>query len=80
MQRRIIIEVTPKTVSQSRTCVIFPNNFIHISTKVAPEPSMPKTSFTCEVTIIRATAEVKPDETGPLTKSIINPEFEKSLN
>lgn len=34
---------------------------------------LPKTSLTCDVTIIRATAEVNPDATGPDTKSIRKP-------
>lgn len=43
--------------------------------KVVPEVVMASMSLTCDVTIISATAEVNPEETGPETKSIRNPEI-----
>jgi hypothetical protein len=46
---------------------------LQVSTNVAPDAVIPSTSFIWEVIIIKATAEVNPDETGPDTKSIKNP-------
>jgi len=40
---------------------------------------MPRISLICDVTIIKATADVKPELTGPDTKSIRNPEIKKIL-
>lgn len=34
---------------------------------------MPKMSFTCDVKIIKAAADVNPEDTGPEMKSIIKP-------
>ena len=45
----------------------------HICTKVVPPPFIPKISLTCDERIIKATALVKPDDTGPETKSIRKP-------
>lgn len=47
-----------------------------MSTNVDPVTVIAKRSFTCDVTIINATADVKPDDTGPDTKSIRKPEIE----
>lgn len=63
----------PKMVSLTRIPSILLKIDFHISTKVDPPPLMPKISLTCDDRIIRATALVKPDETGPDTKSIRNP-------
>lgn len=68
------MQVIPKTVSQSLASRMFEMMLIHISRKVLPVTWMLKMSFICDVTMIRATAEVKPDETGPDTKSMMKPE------
>jgi hypothetical protein len=41
--------------------------------KVLPDALIPNISLTCDVTIIRAAADVNPEETGPDMKSITNP-------
>lgn len=46
---------------------------IHCSTNVVPVIFIARTSLICDVTIMRATADVKPEETGPDTKSKRNP-------
>jgi hypothetical protein len=51
----------------------------HISTNVLPLPLIPKMSLTCDDKIIKATALVKPDETGPDTKSIRKPRPKKPI-
>lgn len=48
----------------------------HISMNCEPLAEMPRMSLTCDVTIIKATADVKPELTGPDTKSIKNPNKE----
>lgn len=48
---------------------------IHIWTNVLPLVVIASISFTCDVIIIKATADVNPDDTGPETKSIIKPEM-----
>lgn len=46
---------------------------IQLCRKLPPFVFIPRISFTWEVTMIKATAEVNPDDTGPDTKSIIKP-------
>jgi hypothetical protein len=41
--------------------------------KVLPDAVIPNISLTCDVTMIRAAADVNPEETGPDMKSITNP-------
>lgn len=46
---------------------------VQVCMNVVPEAVMPRTSLTCDVTMIRAQADVNPEDTGPDTKSIKNP-------
>lgn len=46
---------------------------VQVWIKVPPDAVIPRTSLICDVTMIRATADVKPDDTGPETKSMRNP-------
>ena len=68
------IQVTPSTVSQSLVSPIALNRLSQFLTKVLPDALIPRTSLTCEVTIISAAADVNPDDTGPDMKSITKPE------
>lgn len=63
----------PRSVSHILMLCISLNTLFQVSTKVFPEASIPKRSFTCDVTMMRAAADVKPEDTGPETKSIKNP-------
>lgn len=63
----------PKTVSENLMPSMFLTIVRHISTKVVPPPFIPKMSFICDDKMINATALVKPDDTGPETKSIRKP-------
>lgn len=67
------MQVTPRTASQAEVSCICSARFLHISINCEPLAGMPSTSFICEVMIIKATADVKPELTGPDTKSIRNP-------
>ena len=67
------MQTTPKTESQSRVFPMAPIRFIQCSMKVVPVAVIPNTSLTCDVTMIRAAADVNPEETGPDMKSITNP-------
>lgn len=67
------MHVIPKTVSHAFVYCKFSNIWDHISMNVVPFALIPKISLTCDVRIIKATADVNPDETGPETKSIKNP-------
>lgn len=67
------MQAMPKAVSHPFVLWMSWKMLFQVSTKVVPDALMPRTSFTCDVTIISATADVKPDETGPDTKSIRNP-------
>lgn len=51
---------------------------VHISRKVVPSAGTPKISFICDETIIKATADVNPELTGPETKFIMKPESKKN--
>ena len=68
-----MMQENPKMVS----LILIPSMLLiidcHISRNVVPLATMPKMSLTCDDKIIRATALVKPDETGPDTKSIRKP-------
>lgn len=72
--RRTAIHTIPRTASQGWVFWISSNILFQLPTNVDPDALMPNTSFTWEVTIIRATADVKPEDTGPETKSIRKPE------
>lgn len=52
---------------------------IHIWTNVLPLVVIASISFTCDVIIIKATADVNPEDTGPETKSIIKPETKNDI-
>lgn len=67
------MHIMPKTVSHGFVACISVKIELHISTNVAPCTVIPSISFICDVTIIKATADVNPDDTGPDTKSIRNP-------
>ena len=59
--------------------LIFLKMLIHISRNVFPLAFIPKISFTWDVKIISATADVKPEDTGPDTKSIIKPKAKNNM-
>lgn len=67
------IQVHPNIESAIRALRIFFNIDDHISTNVEPLARIPKISLTCDDKMINETALVKPDPTGPETKSIKNP-------
>jgi len=67
------MQTTPRTESQSRVSPMAPIIFSQYSMKVLPVALIPNTSLTCDVTMIRAAADVNPEETGPDMKSITNP-------
>lgn len=67
------MQLTPSTASHNLVFVISLNIDSHCCRKVVPCTWMARMSFTCDVRITRATAEVKPDDTGPDMKSIIKP-------
>lgn len=73
MRKSITMQATPRTVSQVRVSFIALNRLIQFSMKVFPDAFIPSTSLTCDVTMIRAAADVNPEETGPDMKSITNP-------
>lgn len=68
------MQAQPKIGSHKLVLCIFSKILIHTSRKVLPATVMPKMSFTCDVMITKATADVNPEDTGPDTKSTINPE------
>ena len=68
-----MMQTTPRTESQSRVPPMASIIFIQYSMKVFPVALIPNTSLTCDVTMIRAAADVNPEETGPDMKSITNP-------
>lgn len=70
-----MIQHTPRTTSQAFVLWISLNIDTHCWRKVLPFTVILKMSFICDVNMIKATADVKPDETGPDTKSIKNPEM-----
>lgn len=63
----------PRIVSATRRPPMFLTIWLHICTKVLPDALIPKMSLTCDERIMRATALVKPEDTGPETKSIKKP-------
>ena len=67
------MQATPRTESQSRVPPIASIIFSQYLMKVSPVAIIPNTSLTCDVTMIRAAADVNPEETGPDMKSITNP-------
>lgn len=72
------MHVVPRATSHGEVCSILRNIDDHICVNVAPFAGIPSMSLSCEVTIINATAEVKPELTGPLTKSMRNPSKRKT--
>lgn len=69
----------PMTASHGCVLCMSLKMLFQVCTKVVPEAIMPRTSLTCEVTMIRAQAEVNPEDTGPDTKSIRNPTRRRSI-
>lgn len=67
------MHATPRTVSHVLVSFIERNRLSQFSIKVFPDACIPNISLTCDVTMIRAAADVNPDETGPDMKSITNP-------
>lgn len=67
------MQATPRTVSPSRVSAMARIRFFQYLMKVFPVAVIPNISLTCDVTMIRAAADVNPEETGPDMKSIINP-------
>lgn len=63
----------PRAASHPEVSCMFAAIFCHISRNWEPLAEMPRISLICDVTIIRATADVKPELTGPDTKSIKKP-------
>lgn len=63
----------PSTASPTLVWCIFLKMLDQVCMKTVPDADIPRRSFTCDVKIIRATAEVKPEATGPETKSIMKP-------
>lgn len=74
------MQQTPRIVSVILRPPMLAISFDHISTKVLPPPLIPKMSFICDDKIIKATALVKPDDTGPDTKSIRKPRPKKPIS
>ena len=72
-QSKITMQTHPKTVSLTLIPEILLMIDVHISMKVLPLAVIPKRSLICDERIIKATALVNPEETGPDTKSIKNP-------
>lgn len=71
--RRLAIHPTPTIASGILVRCILPIISCQVKINVDPDAFMFSISFTCDVNIIRAAADVKPDDTGPDTKSIIKP-------
>lgn len=67
----------PNTESHALVLWISSKILLHVAIKVDPEARMPNMSFTWDVRIISATAEMKPEDTGPETKSMRKPERQK---
>ena len=67
------MQATPRIESQSRVFPMAPIRLSQYSMKVLPLALIPNISLTCDVTMIRAAADVNPEETGPDMKSITNP-------
>lgn len=67
------MQAIPNTVSHTLMLAISWKMLLQVSTKVFPDARIPNKSFTCDVTIINAAADVNPEDTGPDTKSIRNP-------
>lgn len=63
----------PSTASQSRVSEMEWRMFSHVSRNFPPEKESPRTSFTWDVAMIMAAAEVNPADTGPEMKSIKKP-------
>lgn len=63
----------PKTASQTLVLWISLKIFPHISVNTDPGAYIPRMSLTWEVRMIKATADVKPEDTGPEMKSMRKP-------
>jgi hypothetical protein len=73
MRSRITMQAIPRTVSHVLVSFMARNRLSQFSMKVFPDARIPNMSLTCDVTMIRAAADVNPEETGPDMKSITNP-------
>lgn len=73
MIKSTAMQVSPRTVSHIFVSLMLDRILIHISTNVLPVTLMLRISFIWDVTMISATADVKPDDTGPDTKSMMKP-------
>lgn len=67
------MQETPKSVSLNLSPPMLLKIDFHISRNVVPLAVIPNTSLTCDDRMIKATALVKPLETGPDTKSMRKP-------
>lgn len=67
----------PNTESHALVLWISSNILFHVAINVDPDARIPNMSFTWDVRIISATAEMKPEDTGPEIKSIRKPEKEE---
>lgn len=74
------MQVIPKTVSVALISFILSNIWPQISINVEPFAAIPNIFFICDVTIIKETADVKPEDTGPDTKSIRKPKPKTPIN
>lgn len=74
ISNKTTIHEQPMSASYPLVAHIFLKRLSHICIKVFPFIEIPSISFTWDVTIMSAAADVKPDETGPEIKSIRNPE------
>lgn len=79
MSRRITMQEKPRIVSAILMPPMFSMIDDHIDTNVLPFALIPKMSLTCDDKMINATALVKPDDTGPETKSIRKPRPKKPM-
>lgn len=65
--------MTPRMGSHSLVLWMSSKTLVQMEMKVEPLAWMPRMSFTCVDTMMMATAEVKPEDTGPDTKSMMKP-------
>lgn len=67
------MQTIPNMVSPIRMSCILLKRLAIIWGNVVPPPCIPSISLSCDEIINKATAEVKPDDTGPDMKSIMIP-------
>lgn len=80
MDRSSAIQTNPSTGSHSEALWMLRKTEIHCCRNVVPVTVMANRSFTWDVAIISATADVNPDDTGPDTKLIRNPSPSTPIN